>query len=127
MLLKLNFTEDSWTWESQPIRIDREENRIVAGEKPVIFTEIGNVEYKLLSDLNYAAFMIADRKSRFYINKAKYGAFTKEQWFNYDSERLTEQGALDMYQSTERAKVGAWKQTRKELYQYIGKDLDFVK
>jgi len=126
MLLKLNFTEDSWTWESQPIHIDRENNRIVAGENPVIFTEIGEEEYKLLSDLNYAAFMIADRRSRFYINEAKYGAFTKEQWFDYDSERLTEQGALDFYQSTERAKAGAWKQARKELYQYIGKDLDFV-
>lgn len=126
MLLKLNFTEDSWTWESQPIRIDRERNLIVAGENPVIFTEIGAEEYKLLSDLNYAAFMIADRRSRFYINEAKYGAFTKEQWFTYDSERLTEQGALDFYQSTERAKQGAWKNARKELYQYIGKDLDFV-
>ena len=93
----------------------------------MIFTEVGEEEYNLLSDLNYAAFMIGDRKSRFYINEAKYGAFTKEEWFKYDSERLTEQGALDMYQSNERAKDGKWKNARKELYQYIGKDLDYVK
>lgn len=127
MLLKLNFTEESWTWESQPIRIDRENNRIVETENPVIFTEIGEEEYKLLSDLNYASFMTADRRSRFYINEAKYGAFTKEDWLRYDSERLTEQGALDMYQSNDRAQDGKWKKARKELYQYIGKDLDYVK
>ena len=127
MLLKLNFTEDGWTWENLPTRIDREQNRILAGENPVIFTEVGEEEYNLLSDLNYAAFMIGDRKSRFYINKAKYGAFTEEEWFKYDSERLTEQGALDMYQSNERAKEGKWKQARQELVQYIGKDLEYVK
>lgn len=127
MLLKLNFTENDWTWESQPIRIDREHNRIVAGENPVIFTHVGEEEYNLLSDLTYADFMVTDRRSRMYINSVKYGAFTEEQWFTYDAERMTEQGAKDLREANDRAKLGAWKQARAELVAYIGKDLDFVK
>ena len=127
MLLKLNFTEDSWNWEYQPILIDREHNRIVDSKAPVIFTDVPETEYELLADLAYSDFAVTDRRSRMHINSVKYGAFTEQEWFDYDAERLGEQGAKDLRTAVERAKLGAWKKARPELVQYIGKDLDFVK
>ena len=128
MLLKLNFTEKAWTWESQPIRIDREENRITAGKTPAIFTHIGPLEHWLLADLAHADFMVTDRISRMHVNAAKYGAFTEADWWNNDVERLSEEGAKRFRRGVLRArKWKLWKLARKELYQYIGKDLDFVK
>ena len=128
MLLKLNFTEDSWTWESQPILVDRENNRIVAGENPAVFTHIGPVEHWLLSDLVHADFMVTDRISRMNINAEKYGAYTEKDWYDNDVMRMGEKGAKMFRRGAPRAKkLGLWKLARKELYQYIGKDLDFVK
>ena len=128
MLLKLNFTEKTWTWETQPIRIDREENRIVAGKTPVIFTHIGTLEHWLLTDLAHADFMTTDRVSRMHVNAAKYGAFTAEDWHNNDVERLGEEGARRFHKGAPRAqKWPLWKLARKDLYRYIGKDLDYVK
>lgn len=127
MLLKLNFTEDAWTWESQPILIDRQDNRIKACENPVIFTHIGPVEHWLLTDLVHADFMITDRISRMNINAEKYGAYTEEDWYKNDVTRMGEEGAKRFRRSVPRAKWGLWKLARKELYRYIGKDLPMVK
>lgn len=127
MLLKLHFTEDSWTWECQPTLVDRENNRIVAGQAPVIFTEIGPVEHWLLSDLCHADFIITDRKSRMNINATKYGAFTEEDWYSNDVKRLGAKGVKRLHRGIRRAKWKLWKLARKELYRYIGKDLDMVK
>jgi poly-gamma-glutamate synthesis protein (capsule biosynthesis protein) len=48
VLLKLRFTEDSYSWEHLPILIDREENRVKKGHTPDIFTHIGRGQYNLL-------------------------------------------------------------------------------
>ncbi len=127
MLLKLSFTENAWTWESQPILIDREENRIRAGETPVIFTNIEASEYDLLKDLVYADFMITNRAARMYLNAEKYGTYTDQDWYNYDAGWMGTEGADMLREGVERANLGLWKETRKALQLYIGKELDFVK
>lgn len=126
MLLKLHFTETQWTWESQPVLIDREENRIRAGQNPVIFTEIDAVEYDLLKDLVYADFLITNRAARKYLNAEKYGAYTAQDWYDYDARWMGTEGADLLREGAERVKLGLWKKARKELQHYIGKDLDFV-
>lgn len=126
MLLKLHFTETQWTWESQPILIDREENRIVEGENPAIFTNIEEAEYDLLKDLVYADFVITNRAARIYLKPEKYGAYTAQDWYDYDARWMGTEGADLLREGAERAKLGLWKKARKELQHYIGKDLDFV-
>ena len=126
MLLKLNFTEDTWTWEHLPILIDRQENRIVAGENPAIFTEIDAHEFDLLKDLVYADFLITNRASRKYLNAEKYGAYTEQDWYDYDARWMGTEGADLLRQGAKRAELGLWKNARKELIEYIGKNLSFV-
>lgn len=127
MLLKLNFTEKDWTWESQPLRIDRENNRITAGENPAIFTHIGPLEYRLLADLVYADFLITNRASRMYLNAEKYGAYTDKDWYDHDTKWMGTKGADRLRRGAKRAKLGLWKLARKELCQYIARELPFVK
>ena len=127
MLLKLNFTENDWTWDSQPVFIDRQSHRVIAGEKPVIFTHIGPAEYWLLTDLAHADLKVTDVMCCMYINPEKYSAFTDEDWYKSYVTRMTEKGAKLFYRGARRAKLGLWKLARKELCRYIGKDLKFVK
>lgn len=127
MLLKLNFTEQDWTWESQPLLIDRERGRIVAGENPTIFTNIDPEEYELLKDLVYADYLITNRASRKYLNAEKYGAYTDKDWYEYDARWMGTEGADMLREGAKRAELGLWKQAREELSQYIGIDLPFVK
>ena len=62
------------------------------------------------------------------INAEKYGAYTEKDWYDNDVMRMGEKGAKMFRRGAPRAKkLGLWKLARKELYQYIGKDLDFVK
>ncbi len=127
ILLKLNFTEDTWTWEHQPVLIDRENNRIVEGQNPAIFTQVDAQEYDLLKDLVYADFLITNRASRKYLNAEKYGAYTDQDWYAYDAKWMGTEGADMLREGAKRAELGLWKQTRKELQQYIGINLPFVK
>jgi poly-gamma-glutamate synthesis protein (capsule biosynthesis protein) len=126
MLLKLNFTEKEWAWEHLPILIDRDENRIVEGENPAIFTQINAQEYDLLKDLIYADYLIVNRASRKYLNAEKYGAYTDQDWYDYDARWMGTEGADMLHQGAKRVEQGLWKRARKELIEYIGKNLPFV-
>jgi len=126
VLLKLNFTEKEWAWEHLPILIDRDENRIVAGENPAIFTQIKAQEYDLLKDLVYADFLTVNRASRKYLNAEKYGAYTDQDWYDYDARWMGTEGADMLRQGAKRVEQGLWKRARKELIEYIGKNLPFV-
>ena len=52
MLIKLTFTEDSYSWEHFATVIDRKENRVKKGTTPDIFTHVGKVQYNLLWPLS---------------------------------------------------------------------------
>ncbi len=127
MLVKLNFTEKSWTWEYQPLLIDREQNRIVAGEKPAIFTKVGALEYHLLTDLLYAEFLLTNRASRRYVNSEKYSAYTPQEWYDYDARWMGKENADKLHKGAKRAKRSLWRLARKKLRNYIGAQLPFVK
>lgn len=127
MLLKLNFTETQLTWQSLPILIDREANRIVAGETPAVFTHVGALEYHLLKDLVYADFVKVNRAARLYFNKEKYSAYTDKDWYDYDAKWMGTKGADMVRAGVKRSKLRLWKLARKELFRYIGKELEFVK
>lgn len=127
MLLKLNFTEDAWSWEHQSVLIDREQNRIVAGEAPDIFTKISSLEYRLLTDLLYADFLAVNRATRMYVNAEKYGAYTAQDWYEYDARWMGNENADKLHKGAKRAKHSLWWLARKDLRRYIGIQLPYVK
>lgn len=48
ILLKLHFFENEMKWEYITTQIDREEQKVIVGEKPAIFCDISSWNYKLL-------------------------------------------------------------------------------
>ena len=123
MLLKLSFTETEWTWEAQPVLIDRENNRLVAGENPAIFTNVDASEYELLQDLVYADFVLVNRAARLFLNPEKYGAYTDKDWYDYDAKWMGTEGADKLRTGLKRYELGLWKAARKELVEYISINL----
>ena len=127
VLVKLKFTETEWRWEHQGFLIDRETGRIVAHDCPDIFTNIGSFEYGLLKNLNYADFIVTNRATRMYVNPEKYGAYTPQDWYDYDARWMGTKAADDLHKGVKRVKWRLWKLARKKLQKYIGKDLPYVK
>ena len=62
LFIRLNFTEESFTFEPFGIKIDRENERIVKGELPSIFTDVQKDEYEKLVPL--AAKMFIENTKR---------------------------------------------------------------
>ena len=127
MLIKLSFTETAWTWEQQPILIDREQNRIVAGEAPAIFTNVTPLEYHLLTDLLYADFLVVNRATRMYVNAEKYGAYSAQDWYEYDARWMGKENADKLHKGAKLAKMGLWRLARKQLRDYVGMNLPWAR
>lgn len=83
VLLKINFTEDSYTFEPLGIKIDRELNRIVTGPVTDIFTEVSEHDYHLLMPMAAKAFLANERKRMSFLTPSKYKDYTEEQWHQY--------------------------------------------
>ena len=52
LIVKLNFTENEFTWEPMGLRIDRENEHIIKDDLPRIFVDVQEEDYKLLSPLS---------------------------------------------------------------------------
>jgi poly-gamma-glutamate synthesis protein (capsule biosynthesis protein) len=80
ILLKLNFSEESYTFESMGIRIDREKEHVVKGDLPRIYVDVPEKEYKLLAPLAAKMFVAATKRQQIYLDRAKYLNATEEEW-----------------------------------------------
>lgn len=121
MLVKLDFTEDKVTFRSMACRVDRENNRIVPGSTPTIFTHIGPLQHYLLSDLAIEDFIRNDFKSRCHVNPEKFGSFTPEEWNATYIQRWGEEATARIHRGRKAYKLGIWKLAKHELVDYIHK------
>ena len=80
ILLKLDFTEDTYAFEPFGILIDRNEERIVKGELPDIFTDVPKEEYDLLINLSSKMFIEATKRQQIYLNPSEYKGASEEKW-----------------------------------------------
>lgn len=120
MLLKLNFTENDFTFEHQAVQIDRKKQRVVAGDDPAIFQNIGKFEYHLLSALGVKDYVLNNYRSRKFLDK-KYESFTRQQWFENNEKLFGTTAARQMDRGPRIAALGLWRLARKELVDYIHK------
>lgn len=120
LLVKINFTEDSYTWDAMGIEINREEGRIIKGEIPRIFTDVQEEEYKLLAPLAAKMMVSAYKRQLVYLQPDKYSTeTTEEKWReNFLAEvrsgRVIGEG-LDfhiIYPLAEEAAKGAWEKSK---------------
>lgn len=121
ILLKLWMDENGYDFEAMGILTDREAERIVKGELPEIFTDVGEHEYNLLEPLSAKAFVAATKRQQIYLNRDKFADATQEEWHEHfmqekRSGRVPGE-ALDFHiilPIAEQAEEGKWQQSKLE-------------
>ena len=88
IVVKLNFTPESYTWEAMGLEIVRGEERIVKAPLPDIFCDVQGDEYKLLSPLAAKMFVENTKKQQTFLFPEKYTNATEEMWRENFSEPL---------------------------------------
>ena len=80
MLMKLEFSENGFSFEPFGIRILRGEERIVKGDIPRIFRNVPAEEYEKLAPLAAKMFVAATKRQQIFLNPEKYTHATEEEW-----------------------------------------------
>ena len=127
ILLKLNFTAESFTWDALGINIVRGPEHIVKGELPKIFADVSAQEYETLKPLAAKMFIAATKRQQIYLNPKKFEHKTPEEWeahFTDPKRRYRVPGeALDftiIWELAKQADSGKWKESRlEEVKEYI--------
>ncbi|MCR5302591.1 MAG: CapA family protein [Lachnospiraceae bacterium] len=78
ILLKLNFTEETFTFEHMGIKVDRTSEHIISCPAPAIFTHVDEKEYKLLRSLAAKVLIENTKKQLRYLKPDEYGSATED-------------------------------------------------
>ena len=121
LLVKINFTEDSFTYEPMGLRIDRETEHVVKSDLPRIFVDVQDDEYKLLAPLSAKVLVAATKRQMTYLNPQRFKNATEEEWSEHFAEPLrtgrVPGETLDFYiicPLAEEAEKGEWKKSKLE-------------
>ena len=126
ILVRLDFTKDSFSFTPFGIRIDRETEHVVSAGLPRIFTDVPEEEYKLLAPLSAKAFIAATKRQQIFM-KNMFETSTEEEWAEHfanpkRSGRVPGEG-LDFFiicPLAKEAEKGEWKRSRmEEVKNYI--------
>lgn len=80
ILLKLCFTEHTFTFEPFGIKILRGIERVVQGDIPEIFQNVPEAEYNLLAPLAAKMFIAATKRQQIFLNPTEYAAASEDKW-----------------------------------------------
>lgn len=83
VLLKLNLTEESFTFEPCGTKLIRGEEHIVKGEVPAIFTNISAENYEKLVPLAAKTLIHTEYARRSFLTPEEYANATEEEWAVY--------------------------------------------
>ena len=121
ILLKLKLTENSFSLEPMGIKIDRENERILKGELPLIFTDVGADEYEKLAPLAAKMFIENTKKQLRFLKPEQFENATEEDFYNNFYEPLRSGRVpgetLDfqiIYPLSLKAEEGKWKESKLE-------------
>lgn len=127
LLVKINFTENSFSWEPMGLEIIRGDEKIVKAPLPRIFTDVQEEEYKLLSPLSAKMHIAATKRQMTFLNPDRFKNATEEEWAEHFAEPLrtgrVPGETLDFFilvPLAEREKEKAWEKSKlEEVKQYI--------
>ncbi len=88
LLVKLNFTEESFSFEPMGLRIVRGDEHVVKADLPVIFQDVQEEDFKLLSPLSAKMHIEATKRQMTYLNPARFKNATDEDWEEHFREPL---------------------------------------
>ena len=126
LLVKLNFTEETVSFDAFGIEIDREREHVIKGDIPRIFEDVREEEYRLLAPLSAKAFVAATKRQQIFMKTMKPDA-SEEEWAEHfanpkRSGRVPGEG-LDFFivlPLAAEAEKGEWKKSRLEgVKEYI--------
>jgi len=80
IFVKINLSEDSFSFEPFGILINRETEHIEEGPLPLIFEDVQPDEYELLKPLAAKMFLQATKRQQIYMNPDKFRNATEEDW-----------------------------------------------
>ena len=127
LLIKINFTEDEFTWEPMGLEIERGPEHIIKAELPRIFVDVQEDEYKLLAPLSAKVLVAATKRQMTYLNPARFKDATEVEWTEHFREPLrtgrVPGETLDFYiicPLAEEADKGEWKKSKlEEVKEYM--------
>lgn len=127
LLVKLNFTEDSFTYEPMGLKILRGDEHIVKADLPVIFQNVQEEDFNLLSPLSAKMHIEATKRQMTYLNPTRFKNATEEEWAEHFREPLrtgrVPGETLDFFilvPLAQEAEKGEWKKcNREDIKQYI--------
>ncbi|MBR3869620.1 MAG: CapA family protein [Clostridia bacterium] len=121
LLIKLNFTEDEFSYEPMGLKILRGPEHVVKGELPRIFVDVQEEEYNLLAPLSAKMLIAATKRQMTYLNPARFKDATEEEWAEHFAEPLrtgrVPGETLDFYiicPLAEKEKEKAWQRSKLE-------------
>ena len=121
ILLKLHFTEDSYSFEAFGLKINRENEHIESAPLPRIFADIQENDYNKLEPLAAKMFLAATKRQQLFLYPDKFKDATEEQWkaHFYEEKRSgrVPGEALDfqiIYPIAQEEAKGAWKTCKLE-------------
>lgn len=80
LLVKLNFTENEFSFEPFGLKILRGPEHVVQGDIPRIFTDVQEDEYNLLAPLSAKMLIAATKRQQIYLNPKEYAHASEEKW-----------------------------------------------
>ena len=131
LFVKLNLSEESFDFEPFGIRIDRENERVVKGDLPAIFTDVQKDEYEKLAPLAAKMFIENTKRQLRFLKPEQFENATEEDFYNNFYEPLRSGRVpgetLDfqiIYPLSLKADEGAWKESSLEgVKEFILKQL----
>ncbi len=88
LLVKINFTEENFTWEPTGLEIIRGDEKIVKADLPRIFVDVQEEEFNLLSPLSAKMHIAATKRQMTYLNPDRFKNATEEEWAEHFREPL---------------------------------------
>ncbi len=88
VIVKINFTENDFSFEPMGLKILRGEEHIVKAELPRIFKDVPKNEYELLAPLSAKMLIAATKRQMTYLKPEIFKDATEEQWAEHFREPL---------------------------------------
>jgi len=88
LLIKINFTEDNYSFEPMGLKILRGPEHVVKGDLPRIFVDVQEDEYNLLAPLSAKMFLAATKRQWAYLKPEEFAGATEEKWQENFSQPL---------------------------------------
>ena len=127
IIVKLNFTENEFSYEPMGLRIVRGDEKIVKDDLPPIFVDVQEEDFNLLSPLSAKMHIEATKRQMTYLKPEEFKGATEEKWKAHFSEELrtgrVPGETLDFFilcPLAEKAENGEWQKSKLEdVKQYI--------